>query len=772
MNGKRKPNRGRAFTRSMEEYDKLIREPWLAEMIDEVRRGNENVKGELPFRCAHYGGFKDDHRSQKDALPDTFLFQTTVDVDDKDMVETAMERAMTIDKDETSAWHGLLLNMELSAREKLHLDIRMPIGMTIEETQREYCKALGIPFDESCVTPERFIYIVDVRQVRYRHPDWYAVLPEEELKERRKAFERRGLGMDGRKVAPLPTAPSRPPRGEENLDSNEPSSSSPADVTKHSPLGGEGGASYRGYPFPSLIQKYIEMFCDGEEPCEGDTNVKTFEMARTFAPILAYSVEELKKVIPHYNSEARTTPFSYEEYVQCLQNAVGNEQKRGGMPYRLRQVLKAMDAEKGKATKIGKFLKTLPPEPPKRMCSLHRLLAENVHSEKHKAVIYDLNAPLLAHLHGVQLRATDNTLWTPSQMQILCARQSSGKGCVNEVIDAVMEDIQRSDDAMNQRLKAWKEKQRKEKTKSPRPQDIYRQILSYDTTNAALTQMNIDAYQNGQRSLYGKYNEIELLYKMRSTGKGIDDLLRINFDHDILSQGRVGTDSVDGGCPLHWNFNASTTPTGLLEFMKEKMIVNGTLSRLHLMTFIVEEGRQKQMTFGNYDEAWKARLKPYIDNLNNASGVVECPQANKVCQQLYDENDDMADMYESEAFRVIGYRAVKLAWARTMVLYIAEGYRWSRQLADYMRWSWQRDMWTKMYYVGDQVETLMNSEREIGGKGPQNLLSLLPDEFSEADYQQMRREQGKQGDGKSTLRTWKTRGYIDYDEVAKVWVKK
>lgn len=536
--------------------------------------------------------------------------------------------------------------------------------------------------------------------------------------------------------------------------------------------GGEGLFLYRGYPFPSLIQKYIEMFCDGEEPCEGDTNVKTFEMARTFAPILAYSVEELKKVIPHYNSEARTTPFSYEEYVQCLQNAVGNEQKRGGMPYRLRQVLKAMDAEKGKATKMGKFLKTLPPEPPKRMCSLHKLLAENVHSEKHKAVIYDLNAPLLAHLHGVQFRATDNTLWTPSQMQILCARQSSGKGCVNEVIDAVMEDIQRSDDAMNQRLKAWKEKQRKEKTKSPRPQDIYRQILSYDTTNAALTQMNIDAYQNGQRSLYGKYNEIELLYKMRSTGKGIDDLLRINFDHDILSQGRVGTDSVDGGCPLHWNFNASTTPTGLLDFVKEKMIVNGTLSRLHLMTFIVEEGRQKQMTFGNYDEAWKARLKPYIDNLNNASGVVECPQANKVCQQLYDENDDMADMYESEAFRVIGYRAVKLAWARTMVLYIAEGYRWSRQLADYMRWSWQRDMWTKMYYVGEQVEALMNSEREIGGKGPQNLLSLLPDEFSEADYQQMRREQGKQGDGKSTLRTWKTRGYIDYDEVAKVWVKK
>ena len=549
-------------------------------------------------------------------------------------------------------------------------------------------------------------------------------------------------------------------------------------------------ASYNGVLFKDIIAKYWELFNDGKEPVEGDRNVLTFELAVTIRSICGYSLEKLMQVIPNYWAQpplqlcwlARQEPHPKggETSVEAPSGAVGGasewrrtlenalKEPRKGMPYRLKQVLGALKSQQ--AVKACGGTLTTPPPMPKKLPPLLRLLTKNVPWFYKPAVANAVFPALGAHLHGVKFRYWDNVEHEATFMNVLIGRQSIGKGTIKKPIEYIMEDIRLRDQPNRQREAEWKQKNPGAKPKKePRPTDICIQMLIDNLTDAVFNQRIVDAHNNGQRFLFTTVDEIEALKKVTSKGT-VDEvglLIRKAFDNADAGQERVGADSVSGIAPLRWNFNASTTPPNAKRFFY-KMVNDGTVSRLDVSTIIRnDEDDDTAPILGIYDHTFAAELKPYIDRLDAANGLIECPQAKRLSLDMKQENKDAAKLFESEAYRVFSYRANVIAWLKGMVLYVAHGCKWSKEIAEFVRWSQQYNLWCKMLYFGQQLEKELREEMEIQRQsGPQNLLELLPDEFTKPQYYQMRQQQGKSGSGDGTLRSWLSRGHIVYDEVS------
>ena len=517
---------------------------------------------------------------------------------------------------------------------------------------------------------------------------------------------------------------------------------------------------YNGIPYADIIAKYWELFNGGKEPVEGDRNALTFELAATIRSICGYSLEKLLSIIPNYWGD------NGEEWRKTIENAL--KEPRKGMPYRLKQVLQALQSQQ--AVKACGGTLTTPPPMPKKLPPLIRLLTKNVPWFYKPAVANAVFPALGAHLHGVKFRYWDNVEHEATFMNILIGRQSIGKGTIKKPIEYIMEDIKQRDQPNRQREAEWKQKNPGAKQKKdPRPTDICIQMLIDNLTDAVFNQRIVDANNNGQRFLYTIVDEIEGLKKVTSKGT-VDEvglLIRKAFDNADAGQERVGADSVSGIAPLRWNFNASTTPPNAKKFFM-RMVNDGTVSRLDVSTIIrTDEDDDAEPILGIYDHTFAAELKPYIDRLEAANGLIECPQSKKLSLDMKQENKDAAKLYESEAYRVFSYRANVIAWLKGMVLYVAHGYKWSKEIADFVRWTQQYNLWCKMLYFGQQLEKELREEVEIQRQsGPQNLLELLSDEFTKEQYRQMRQQQGKSGSGDGTLRSWQSRGYIVYDEVS------
>ena len=546
---------------------------------------------------------------------------------------------------------------------------------------------------------------------------------------------------------------------------------------------------YNGVLFTDIIAKYWELFNGGKEPVEGDRNVLTFELAVTLRSICGYSLEKMMQVIPNYwrptpcpslnggeqSDSAAATIYAppceggdggESEWRRTLENAL--KEPRKGMPYRLKQVLQALRSQQ--AVKACGGTLTTPPPMPKKLPPLLKLLTKNVPWIYKPAVANAVFPALGAHLHGVKFRYWDNVEHEATFMNVLIGRQSIGKGSIKKPIDYIMADIKQRDEPNRQREAEWKQKNPGAKPKKePRPTDICIQRLIDNLTDAVFNQRIVDAHNNGQRFLFTIVDEIEALKKVTSKGT-VDEvglLIRKAFDNADAGQERVGADSVSGIAPLRWNFNASTTPPNAKRFFY-KMVNDGTVSRLDISTIIkADDDDDTAPVLGIYDHTFAAELKPYIDRLEAASGLIECPQGRRLSLEMRQENKDAAKLYESEAYRVFSYRANVIAWLKGMVLYVAHGCKWSKEIAEFVRWTQQYNLWCKMLYFGQQLEKELREEVEIQRQsGPQNLLELLSDEFSKEQYRQMRQQQGKSGDGESTLRSWQNRGYIAYDEVS------
>ena len=521
---------------------------------------------------------------------------------------------------------------------------------------------------------------------------------------------------------------------------------------------------YQGIPYSEIIAKYWEMFNDGKEPQEGDRDTLTYQLACDLRHICGRNAQWLDQVIPCYDG------FPLGEKRRKIESAL--TAKSEGMPYRLKQVLQALKSQS--AIKACGGTTTTPPPMPKKLPPLVKLLTKNVPWFYKPAVAAAVFPALGAHLHGVRFRYWDNVDHEATFMNVLIGRQSIGKGTIKKPVEYIMEDIRQRDIPNRQREAEWKQKNPGAKQKKdPRPTDICIQMLIDNLTDAVFNQRIVDANNNGERFIYTIVDEIDALKKVTSKGS-VDEvglLIRKAFDNSMAGQERVGADSVSGIAPLRWNFNASTTPPNARKFFG-KMVNDGTVSRLDVATIIKSDDDDEAPILGIYDHQFASELKPYIDRLEACNGLIECPQARKLSLEMKKENSDAAKLYDSEAYRVFSYRANVIAWLKGMVLYVAHGYKWSREIADFVRWSQQYNLWCKMLYFGQQLEKELREEVEIQRQsGPQNLLELLPDEFTREQYQLMRQSQGRSNDGGAALRKWTSRGYIAMDAASGRYVK-
>ena len=626
-----------------------------------------------------------------------------------------------------------LLMLERSATKGYHLVFRRREDLTQEGNLRWASQLLGVEFDERAkdITRVFFTTTADAEELLFLDDEIFDATPARLI--------------------------------EEAEDVTPAASVADAHNVVHDP-----DAKYNGMLFSDIIRKYWELFNDGKVPVDGDRNALTFELAATLRSICGYSLEKMLTVIPNYwmNERGECSQEDWAEWHKTIENAL--KEPRKGMPYRLKQVLQAMKTQAGVKACGGTL--TSPPPMPKKLPPLIKLLTKNVPWFYKPAVASAVFPALGVHLHGVKFRYWDNVEHEATFMNVLIGGQSIGKGTIKKPIEYIMEDIRQRDQPNRQREAEWKQKNPGAKQKKdPRPTDICIQMLIDNLTDAVFNQRIVDANNNGQRFVYTIVDEIEGLKKVTSRGTAdeVGLLIRKAFDNSDAGQERVGADSVSGIAPLRWNFNASTTPPNARKFFF-KMVNDGTVGRLDVSTIIRnEEDDDTAPILGIYDHKFAAELKPYIDRLEAANGLIECAQSKKLSLDMKQENKDAAKCYESEAYRVFSYRANVIAWLKGMVLYVAHGYKWSKEIAEFVRWSQSYNLWCKMLYFGQQLERELREEVEIQRQsGPQNLLELLADEFTKDDYYQMRRQQGRSGNGESTLRVWQTRGYIAYDEVS------
>ena len=741
-----------------EEYIQLRDSAEQKSILAAVRSGNEALKRELVQ--FNYSCLPNDDGTLKGSKRMSTTVAMDIDHVPPEEMQPMKERILA-HKDELGL--GML---EGSARGGgYHLVFTRKPELSQEANLEWAARLLGVTHDKGAKDITRVFYTTTASELIYLDDK---IFEQQELPSSWETARPEGaLATEGTQdrqgVEEKSTVPSNNIRGISELNQTTPN---PSLLFKE-------GSSYNGIPFTDIIQKYWELFNGGKEPNVGDRNAHTFELALTLRSICGYSLERLMQVVPNYWAapDGTCTADDQTEYQHTLENAL--KEPRKGMPLRLKQVLQALKTDNGVKACGGTL--TTPPPLPKRLPPLIKLLTRNVPALYKPAVASTVFPALGAHLHGVKFRYWDNVEHEATFMNVLIGRQSIGKGSIKKPIDYIMDDIKQRDMKSRQREAEWKQKNPSSKTKKdPRPTDICIQMLIDNLTDAVFNQRIVDVNNNGERYIYTIVDEIEALKKVTSRNS-VDEvglLIRKAFDNSMAGQERVGADSVSGIAPLRWNFNASTTPPNARKFFY-KMVNDGTVGRLDVSTIISpDRDDEADPIMGIYDDAFAEELKPYIDRLEAASGLVECPQAKRLALDIKQENKDVARLYDSEAYRILSYRANVIAWLKGMVLYIAHGYRWDKTIADFVRWSEQYNLWCKMLYFGKQLEKELREEVEIQRQsGPQNLLELLPDEFTREQYLLMRQTQGRDGDGESTLRTWATRGHIAYDEVSKHYCK-
>ena len=773
-------NKGSVSSQPLSVYDKTIAYPWMADLVAAIRGGNDELKKQLPFRCAHYYQFRDNRRSQKNAVPESFLFQTTIDVDDKEYVDKAIEKARELNCSDT-IWNGALLHLEYSARKKLHIDIRMPIGMTIEETQRAYCKALGVPCDESCFTPERILFITDQDSEIYRSKDWYAVLPADELKARREAYLKRGLTIDGRGKANQPAQPFNIQHSTFNTQQNIPD----------------------GLPTSCTASEKSLIAFDLFTESAGLKNVNIDTVGSRHSSLLAImsagasrvmSEEELRRVVavkmPSFAQERdcqqlihdfyekygdSSKPFSRDVIrinaqaeTQANQLRINNEE------------LRIQGASAGNQTVQSSNLNVqsseddypAPPEMPKKLPKLVELLVSQTPDVYKPAVAHAIFPPLATHLCRTYFNYIDNVEHEATLMCCLLAGTGAGKNCVQMPINLIMEDIRKRDKDNLKREKEWKDEVTRKganKDKRKRPENLVIQEIDADMTNPAFVMRTAEAQEH---FLYTALNEIDQFDNLRGIGNQQFRIMCLAFDPgNQYGQTRVGTQSVTERVTIRFNWNASTTINKGIRYFS-KVLTDGPISRINFCTIPEREIGAEMPVYGTYDDTFRENLKPYIEHLNMASGTINCPEAFALAQKLKEENADFARMSQDRVYENLSFRANVIAYLKACVLYVANGCQWESEIEEFVRWSEQYDLYCKMRFFRDAIVKAEQEGVKSSKRGPSNMLQLLPNEFSYQQAEQLRSDLGLDTKGtRRMIATWVFRKYIVKVEAGELYRK-
>ena len=870
FNGFRGGNKGSASCQPLSAYDKTISLPWLHEMVLQIRgeksirsvdrtddaqlaKARQRIKGQLPFRCAHYYRFLKNRRSQSNADPTAFLFQTTVDVDDKEFVEQALEKARELNCSD-SIWKGMLLHLEYSAKNKLHIDIRMPIGMTIEETQKAYCEALGVPYDESCISPERMIYITDKDSEIYRSKDWYGVLPAEELKARREAFLKRGLTIDGKGTArySLLAGDCKSPerlagdfQGQIPSDSNHKVPSSNLKVQSNHKVQcskfnvqsednrfpgtsgdnavSSGSAIQPAQPGDSnrVADSHLSPAGDAqnagrlaasEAGSASEKNLIAFDLFQESAGLKGMNIdtvgsrhssllaimsagasrvmseEELMKVVaekmPSYYQEPdchqlihdfyakygdSSKPFSRDVIrVNALAEQAAKSLLAGDCksPERERlagnhTVQSSMFQVQSNGVQSNEEEYPAPPPMPKKLPKLVELLISKTPEIYQPAVACAIFPPLATHLWQTRFRYIDNVEHEATLSSVLLAGTGAGKSCVQKPIDFIMEDIRKRDAENLKREKEWKDEMMRKganKDKRKRPENLIIQEIDADMTNPAFVMRTAEAKEH---FLYTSLNEIDQFDALKGIGNQQFRIMCLAFDPDNqYGQTRVGTQSVTERVTIRFNWNASTTIDKGQRYFS-KVLTDGPLSRINFSTIPERDIGEDIPVYGTYDDEFRKALKPYIENLCMATGLVECEEAYRLAEVLKNENAEFSRTSQNRIFENFSFRANVIAYLKACVLYVANGYRWEPEIEDFIRWSERYDLYCKMRFFGDMIAKEASTAEKSSKRGPENILQLLPDVFTEPQLEAIRLEHGLKAQGcKNVIKQWIYRKYI------------
>ena len=823
INPYRKGNKGKVFSYRMDTYDKVIESATVKKMIQQIRgelpidgvdlndaqavkKAQERLKSEQPFFCPHYGMFRNNVRRQENAMPESFLFQTIIDVDDKEYVEKAIEKAREMNCS-SGIWNGLLLHLCYSARKKLHIGIRMPIGMTIEETQKAYCEALGVPYDESCITPERMIFLTDKDSEIYRSKMWCAVLPESEIQARRKAFLDRGLTVDGRgeaKANSLQFTVNN--NSNDNVQNNrlsgnrgdyaapagtavQPAQSGNSNHADDSHLGNPGG-NYGTGELGEASEKNLIAF-DLFVQSAGLEGMAIDTVGSRHSSLLAImsagasrvmSEEELMKVVrtkmPSYYQEDDCHQLIHDFYAKYADsckpmsrdvirvNALA-EQRANEVKSEERRV-KNSNAVTNHTVQSSMFQVQSteedypePPEMPEKLPKLVELLISRTPEIYKPAVAHAIFPPLATHLWQTSFRYIDNVVHEATLSTCLLAGTGAGKSSVNKPINYIMEDIRKRDAENLKREKEWKEEMIRKganKDKRKRPDNLVIQEIDADMTNPAFVMRTAEAQG---RFLYTSLNELDQFDALKGTGNQHFRIMCLASDSDNqYGQTRVGISSVTERVTIRFNWNASTTIQKGQRYFS-KVLTDGPISRINFCTIPEREIGDEMPVFGDYDDAYREGLKPYIENLNNARGLIDCPEAFQLALKLKDENAEFSRLSQDRVYENLSFRANVIAYLKACVLYVANGCKWEPEIDEFIRWSERYDLYCKMRFFGDAIKRANFSNEKSSKRGPANLLQQLPDVFNFQQAEYLRSQLGMDKKGTpSMLRNWVNRNYI------------
>ena len=818
LNPYRKGNKGKVFSNSMAVYDKVIASPEIRKMIQQIRgelpipkvnandaeavkKAQDRLKSELPFFCPHYGIFKNNVRRQENAQPESFMFQTIIDVDDREYVDKAIEKARELNCSD-SIWNGSLLHLCYSARKKLHIGIRLPVGMTIEETQKAYCEALGVPYDESCITPERMIYLTDKDSEIYRSKMWCAVLSEKEILMRRQAYLDRGLTVDGRgKVNSLQLKVNSNDKNNENnrLSGNDgntavsagsavqpaqPGDSHGADAPHIGDSGGNQDAGGLGAREKNLIAFDLFTQAAGLGGMEIDTVGSRHSSLLAIMSAGASRVmeeEELMKVVrvkmPSYYQENDCHQLIHDFYAKYADNTKPMsrevmrvnalaEQKASQQVNSLQLKVNRADgnhAVQGSNLKVQSSEEDYPdpPEMPKKLPKLVELLISRTPELYKPAVAHAIFPPLATHLWKTRFRYIDNVEHEARLMTLLLAGTGAGKSSVNRPIDFIMEDIRLRDAENLKREKAWKDEMLRKganKDKRKRPENLIIQEIDADMTNPAFVMRTAEAQEH---FLYTSLNELDQFDALKGSGSQQFRIMCLAADPgNKYGQTRVGTMSVTERVTIRFNWNASTTIQKGQRYFS-KVLTDGPISRINFCTIPEREIGEDMPVYGTYDESYREALRPYIENLNKVTGLIECKEAFQLALKLKDENAEFARLSQDRTFENLSFRANVIAYLKACVLYVANGCKWEPEIDEFIRWSEQYDLYCKMRFFGDMIAKENYTAQRSSKRGPQNLLQILPDNFTAAQLLAIRLEHGLDAKGTDMMiRQWLHRNYI------------
>ena len=836
LNPYRKGNKGKVFSNSMAVYDKVIASPEIRKMIQQIRgelpipkvnandekavkKAQDRLKSELPFFCPHYGIFKNNVRRQENAQPESFMFQTIIDVDDREYVDKAIEKARELNCSD-SIWNGSLLHLCYSARKKLHIGIRLPVGMTIEETQKAYCEALGVPYDESCITPERMIYLTDKDSEIYRSKMWCAVLSEKEILMRRQAYLDRGLTVDGRagkvnsphQVNSLQLKVNSNGKNNENnrLSDNDgntavsagsavqpaqPGNSHGADAPHIGDSGGNQDAGGLGAREKNLIAFDLFTQAAGLGGMEIDTVGSRHSSLLAIMSAGASRVmeeEELMKVVrvkmPSYYQENDCHQLIHDFYAKYADNTkpMSREVMRVNAlaEQKASQQVNSLQLKVNRAEQVNNLQLTVdrgnqqvnslqltgnradedypdPPEMPKKLPKLVELLISRTPEIYKPAVAHAIFPPLATHLWKTRFRYIDNVEHEARLMTLLLAGTGAGKSSVNRPIDFIMEDIRLRDAENLKREKAWKDEMLRKganKDKRKRPENLIIQEIDADMTNPAFVMRTAEAQEH---FLYTSLNELDQFDALKGSGSQQFRIMCLAADPgNKYGQTRVGTMSVTERVTIRFNWNASTTIQKGQRYFS-KVLTDGPISRINFCTIPEREIGEDMPVYGTYDESYREALRPYIENLNKVTGLIECKEAFQLALKLKDENAEFARLSQDRTFENLSFRANVIAYLKACVLYVANGCKWEPEIDEFIRWSEQYDLYCKMRFFGDMIAKENFTAQRSSKRGPQNLLQILPDNFTAAQLLAIRLEHGLDAKGTDMMiRQWLHRNYI------------